>query len=297
MERPEWASFFTDDDWAAFLRTVHGKLERLGLQGEIDEHGTLTFPGEEGQYGLANLAQKCQGEDRGDWDEIVADHFRQLIATQARDSESLGFDEASPLLRLRIWATEDMPAGARVVARELADDLVLVLSLDLPESVATVSPEQVEEWGRDEDELFAIAGDQTRAEPDIEIERMEAAGGGEIVFAASDSFFASSQILWPVRLLGDAMAEHGAIVAVPNRHLAVLMAIQGLELMEAVGSLGTFVGRRFAEGPGSISPHVYWVRDGHPLLRIPIEAGEEGVQVFAPDEFVELLNRLAEDDR
>ena len=297
MERPEWASFFTDDDWAAFLRTVHGELGRLGLRGEVDEDGTLTFPGEPGQYGLANLAQKCHGEDRGEWGEIVADHFRQLIATQARDTESLGFDEAAPLLRLRIWAAEDIPGDAPVVARELADDLLLILSLDLPDSVATVSPEQAREWDRDDDELFAIAGEQTREDPDLELQRVEHPGGVEVVLAASDSFFGASQILWPARVLGEAMDEHGALVAVPNRHLAVLLAIEGLGVMEAVGVLVRLVATRYEEGPGSISPHLYWVREGEPLLRIPVAMGEDGAQIFPPDEFVELLNRLAEDDR
>lgn len=295
--RPEWATFLTEEDWKAFLRTVHEALEQLGLDGEIDEHGTLSFPGGEGRYGLANLAQKCHGLPREEWPAVAADHFRQLIATQARDTDSLGFDEASPLLKLRIWAAEDMPPAARVVTRDLADDLLLVLSLDLPESVATVTPEQVEEWGRDEDELFAIAGAQTREDPGVEIERMEQEAGGEIVFAVGESFFAASQILWPARLLGDAMDEHGALVAVPNRHLAALLAIDGLRVMEATATLVPFLADRHEEGPGSISPHLYWVREGEPLLRIPVAMGDEGAQVFPPDEFVALLNRLAEDDR
>ena len=297
MGRPEWATFFSGEEWAAFVATVHAELGRLGLQGEIDEHGTLTFPGEAGQYGLANLAQMCRDTVRDVWPELVADHFRQLIATKARDTDSLGFDAAAPLLRLRIWAAEDMPADAPIVARDLADDLLLVLTLDLPESVASVSAEQVADWGRDEDELFALAGEQTREDPDTEFHRMEHPGGVDVILAASDSFFAASQILWPARLLGDAMDEHGALVAVPNRHLAVLLAIEGLGVMEAVGTLVPLVATRYEEGPGSISPHLYWVRDGEPLLRIPVAIGEDGAQIFPPDEFVELLNRLAEDDR
>ena len=83
----------------------------------------------------------------------------------------------------------------------------------------------------------------------------------------------------------------------PNRHLAVLLAIEGLGVMEAVAALVPVVAKRYEEGPGSISPHLYWVREGEPLLRIPVAVGENGPQVFPPDEFVELLNRLAEDDR
>jgi hypothetical protein len=297
VPRPAWATFFDDEEWAAFLETVHEELARLGLNGEVDEHGTLTFPGEQGQYGLANLAQTCHGLPRAEWPEAAAGHFRQLIATHARDTESLAFAEASPLLKLRIWAAADMPPAARVVARELADDLLLVLSLDLPESVATVTPEQVEEWGRDEDELFAIAGEQTRSAEEVEVERIELTGGVELVCTVGDSFFAASQILWPGRLLGDAMREHGALVAAPNRHLGIALAIDGLRVMDAFATLVSFLAGRYDEGPGSISPHLYWVREGETLLRIPVAMSEDGAQVFPPDEFVALLNRLAEDDR
>ncbi|MDQ5808939.1 MAG: hypothetical protein M3320_09705 [Actinomycetota bacterium] len=289
--RPEWATFFSDTEWASFVDDV---LRAAGGEARVDEHGTLTVAGTEAQFGLANLAQKCNAAPRGQWAEVVEDHFHQLLASQARDTRVLTFEEAAPLLRLRVWARDDVPDGADVVEYDLADDLVVVLSLDLPESVATVAPDQLDAWGKDEMELFRLAGDQTRDDPLLEVAKIEV-GGVDVVYAVGDdSYFAASQILWPTRLLGDAFDPHGALVGAPNRHLAVLVPIPGMAIVDAIPPVAMLLAQRYADGPGSISPHLYWVRDGESMLRIPLEVSTEGANVHAPDEFVGLLNRLAE---
>ncbi len=289
--KPEWATFFSDTQWGSF---VHDVLRATGGGASVDEHGTLTVAGSDAQFGLANLAQKCNAAPRGRWTEVIEDHFHQLMASQARDTRALSFAEAAPLLRLKVWARDDVPQGADVVAHDLADDLVVVLSLDLPESVATVAPDQLEAWGKDDTELFRLAGEQTRDDPLLEVARIEVGGVGVVYALGEESYFAASQILWPTRLLGEAFDPHGALVGAPNRHLAVLMPMPGMAIVDAIPPVAMVLAQRYAEGPGSISPHLYWVRDGESMLRIPLEVTPEGANIHAPDEFVELLNRLAE---
>ena len=77
--------------------------------------------------------------------------------------------------------------------------------------------------------------------------------------------------------------------------MAVFVPIDGAELVEVISGLATFVHSAYIEGPGSISDDLYWWRP-EGLVRLPAEVGEGRVEFFPPDEFVELLNRLSEED-
>lgn len=278
-----------------FLADVRGALDALGLRYEIGD-GLVTFEGSALQAGLANLEQMWTQAEPGDRRELVAEHFRGLLAAEARDSESLPGDDALPLARVRIWAREDVPADFPLIARPLADDLLAAVVLDLPESVTSVKPEQADAWGVDQDELFERAAAQTRADPDLEVERFEVDRGATVTWAESGSFFAASRVLWPEDLLGAPAGEHGALLAVPNRHLVGAHAIEDLRVVAVVQTMLGFAARRYEAGPGSISPHLYWWRP-EGLLRLPGEVDEEAIRFFPPDEFVALLNGLSEPDR
>jgi hypothetical protein len=293
---PEWASFLTPEEWQAFVAEVRRALDGVGLPYRLDPDGFVQFEGSPGQAGLVNLAQMCHASDRADWPELVRTHFRQLLAAEARDTETLGADEALPLLRLRLWPREQVPEGLDLVARPFADDLLAALVLDLPETVASVKPEQAERWGPTEDELFERAAAQTRADPDLEVARFEDEPGAAVVWAESESFFAASRALWPEDLLGAPPGEHGALLAVPNRHLAGAHAIEDLRVVGVIQTMLGFAARRYQEGPGSISPHLYWWRAGS-VVRLPAEVTGGSIQFFPPDEFVELLNGLDDPGR
>jgi hypothetical protein len=85
----------------------------------------------------------------------------------------------------------------------------------------------------------------------------------------------------------------GALVAVPNRHTMLYAPIADLTVVDTLQAMAILSQRRHAEGPGSLSPTLYWWRDGH-LLALPVEVDDDGVRFFPPNEFVEgCLERLA----
>jgi hypothetical protein len=81
---------------------------------------------------------------------------------------------------------EHQPATRRV-----SEDLQLVLAFDLPDRVTVVPREDVLEWGP-EDELFELALEQTRAEPGIELERIEVSDGEQVIVGANSTNFLPS---------------------------------------------------------------------------------------------------------
>jgi hypothetical protein len=291
---PEWASFFDREEYRTFLGLVDIALERQGHEEREWGDGVVQvlLDGEPHTLGLANLAQMVRGEPREDWEAIVGEHFRRLGEVR-RDSDDVPFEAAEPILKLRLWRREDLPEELDHVSRPFADDLVLMLSLDWPEAVTNVTSEQVAAWGRGEEKLFAIAERNTREEPDIEQDELVNGEGARAVVCFGDSFFASSQVLWPERYLGD-LPPDGALVAVPHRHMAWMYALTDVRALRVINEAAGWVHQVHVEGPGSISSQLYWFRPGRDVVRLPVEVSDATIRFSPPEEFVETLNGLAE---
>ena len=63
---PEWAAFFTPDEYKAFLDVVRAELGKGGEQYTIGD-GFVRVAGSDGELGLSNLAQLAHATERSAW--------------------------------------------------------------------------------------------------------------------------------------------------------------------------------------------------------------------------------------
>ncbi|CAA9531329.1 MAG: hypothetical protein AVDCRST_MAG85-3703 [uncultured Solirubrobacteraceae bacterium] len=290
---PEWASFFDREEYRAFLGVVDLTLEALGHERTWgDGVVEIEVDGEPVQLGLSNLAQTLRGAPHEEWNGLAAAHFGAV--TNQPDAGDMGVEEARAILKLRLWARDQLPENLELVAKPFADDLLVVLALDFPQSVTNAKPDHLAAWGLSEEQAFAIAERNTRAEPGLETEPAELGDGAVAWLTIGDSFFTASQVLWPEQTAGE-IPPNGALVAVPNRHVAWIHPITDLRVVGVVTTSAQWAHGNFVDGPGSISPHLYWWRPGE-VRRIQTEVTDDAVQITPPDEFVELLNQLGEQE-
>ena len=87
------------------------------------------------------------------------------------------------------------------------------------------------------------------------------------LIGAVESFFTATHALWAEELVGPP-SPHGALVTVPNRHTLLVHPILDLRVMSATNHMLELTRRMYAEGPGSISDGLFWLRDGT-LTRLP----------------------------
>ena len=198
------------------------------------------------------------------------------------------------MLRLRLYSRDTFVEGAdQFVLRDVADDLTAVLCYDLPSNVVTVTADTLPRWGVSADELYYQAlANQRRAEQRAAIEEIDV--GGAIVRAMTgDSYFVASNLL----LLNDFVTEEpplGVIAAVPNRHTLVWHPIIDGSALRALDAMVVMAASLHAEGPGAISPNLYWWKDGV-VRTLPTRETEEHYEFVPPDDFVdEVLEKLAE---
>ena len=298
--RPAWARFMSTDEWYAFARALIGELARRGHPYRVDDAVLWgRWGGDEDEaLGLTNLAQLCHASPSDTYAEVIASHFDALVAGRSDRALAgqLGGDLAAarPVLRLRLYSRDTFVEGAdQFVLRDVADDLTAVLCYDLPSNVVTVTADTLPRWGVPADELYYQAlANQRRAEQRAAIEEIDV--GGAIVRAMTgDSYFVASNLL----LLNDFVTDEpplGVICAVPNRHTLVWHPIIDGSALRALDAMVVMAASLHAEGPGAISPNLYWWKDGA-LRTLPTRETEEHYEFVPPDDFVdEVLEVLAE---
>ena len=299
---PDWAKFFTPDEYRGFLEDLSLELARRSLKFELGD-GTVHVapPGMEGSdYGLLNLAQTCHATGRSEWPSTIREHFdnafRSSRDAQEIDARAGALENVREWIKVRLYHTDYLSqmGDAGLIHRQPADGLIETLVYDLPGSVRTVPPDHAKAWGVGVDELFRVGLDNVRAEKPAPVLQTFDVGKGAVIRAlVGDSFFTASHILFLEEHL-DGTPEFGALVAAPHRHAALFYPITDMGVLAAVNSMIPIAFGMYQEGPGSLSPGIYWWRAGR-LMLLPTKVTAQSITFSPPDDFVaEVLNRLPE---
>jgi hypothetical protein len=219
-------------------------------------------------------------------------------ASSIRRSEfevvEMPYQDARSMLKVRLYP-ESMLQGhvdeAPVVARHLAPGLLAVVARDLPETVEAVPREHAAAWGIPDDELFRLGYANVAGQdlPQVQTRRLEP--GFELTTFSSESFFTTTNALWPDRYL-QVFPATGALVGVPHRHTVLVHPIRDFSALYAINLMLVSLDRMYHEGPGSLSPMLYWWRPGSFTL-LPGDVVDQQVRFSPPSEFVHVLNQLA----
>jgi hypothetical protein len=252
------------------------------------------------QYGLENVAQRCRPLPFDEWPMCVADHFGGILAAEEEqrlwDERCGDFAWVAPLLRLRFYPWDYLTDGRENLAlrRRDFDDTFSLVVADLPRTVMAVDPALTATWGRSADEVFGLALEQTLRECPIEWEQVDlgAEGGGAVLHVASaDHFFVTTHAL-RIGSRSDLLAPAGVLVAMPDRQTMLALPVAGNRLAAAIQQFVRIVLRRYQQGPGSVSPHLYWRRPDGTFATQRCELAD-GAPRFSPmPEFAAVLARL-----
>jgi hypothetical protein len=282
--RPDWAAPLNDAQFAEFCEHLRQTLAPRG-GGKLGE-GFVTVPGHPTKYGLTNLLQTWTRAEPASRAQLVALHFQNLFEAEATAPPTPA--ELLRLLRPRV-RNRDQPGAVTVpsLSQTIAEGVDAVLCVDLPTAVSNLMPDEMVATGRTMPELWQLAISQIDDGLPVSEEDL---GDGVTAFVG-DSFFVASRVLDLEHFAGE-VPEHGALVAIPHRHL---MIVHPIETTRAVKALSTMLGAAvhfFAQGPGSIVPYVYWWRHDRSLLRIASVVRDGRTFVVPPDELIAVLNAL-----
>ncbi|MEV6177251.1 immunity 49 family protein [Streptomyces sp. NPDC052015] len=245
------------------------------------------------RHPLTNLARWCRDAPEETWPELVRQHFTRL------ESASRGDEDAQELLRhtrLRLLPSDALPSDAvghfRYV-RPVAEDLLAALALDTPESVRILADADVARAGLD---ALRAAGRANLLAAPVEYTPVPGPSGALLHSVHGDSHFVASKALVLPELVrevtGRDLPEAGALVAVPTRHLLAFHPIVDGTVVDAVNDLGAYAFGAYQDGPGALTPRLYWWHRGRLVCLTSFDHDSRTLSVVPPPELLDLMKRL-----
>ena len=294
---PEWAALFESHEYLAFIGAIKAYFNKKNLQytltdGVIEiENNPFGF----GKLGLGNLTQSCKQHEPQEYERLVAQHFDGLDVAHAFNAQFQenvhDFESVKQYIGMRLYASSyvqhfDKPIHTGYM---FAEGIFALLIYDLPHSVMNVQHSEMLQWGKTRDELFAIAKANSRVKYPPQFAQHEI-GETEIWVTHADHFFTANTAFF--------LAEHpelvgseGALVALPHRHTAIFYPIEDMKIVAALNTMLQMAYGMNAEGPGSLSPHLYWYNNGV-FTDLPYSIQGQSLDFAPPAEFVAMLERL-----
>ncbi|MFB6873983.1 immunity 49 family protein [Streptomyces sp. NPDC056323] len=188
-------------------------------------------------------------------------------------------------------------AGSLRYARLVADGLVFAYALDRPTDVRLLTDPDVERVGREE--LGRAAYENLMRVP-VTHEKVPVEGAilhslyGDSHFVGSQALFLSAAVR---QATGESLPHAGALVVMPSRHNLVYHPITDGTVPDALNALAAYALGAFEDGPGALSPRVYWWHRGSLTSLTVIDENTRSFSIQPPPELLGLMKGLVRLDR
>ncbi|WP_326766125.1 immunity 49 family protein [Streptomyces sp. NBC_01591] len=188
-------------------------------------------------------------------------------------------------------------AGSLRYARLVADGLVFAYALDRPTDVRILTDPDVERVGLEK--LGQAAYENLMRVP---VTHEEVPFEGTVLHSFyGDSHFVGSQALFlsaAVRqVTGESLPHAGALVVMPSRHNLVYHPIADGTVVDAVNGLASYALGAFEDGPGALSPRLYWWHRGGLTSLTAIDEDTRSFSIQPPAPLLGLMRGLVRLDR
>ena len=298
---PVWARPLGRQGYRSFLGLIESYFANRHISVAIDDEEGLVKPDQStfpysSTFGLQNIAQLCQKADRDEWHDLITAHFDSIFEVNDRETalpvQMEDFTKVKSKIRGRLYPADVVNHATDIVQRPGPEGTLEVVALDLPSTVRTVSRSEALSWGLDPEDLFEIGRRNLRLTGKLKPNTIQLEPGTALTIYTGDPFYAASHAL----ILEDYIPEenqHGVLLGVPKRDIMIVHPIMNIGAMEAAGAMLQVIVGMHRDGPGSISPNLYWYHDGH-FTVLPYELEDRSLRFLPPDEFAELLDELGE---
>jgi hypothetical protein len=246
------------------------------------------------QYGLANLSAVCRNNEGGtqNWPEIISRFVASATASAGQPNELEHWSAAEILASTycRVMPAADVHA-TMTYGSVVAPGLVQVFNLDLPETVRFFTDENVARCGVP---ALMEAGMQNLSSVHVDERRTLGNSDSKIEILWGESYFIASLIL----ILDEVLARYGhrldpevgAFVAVPTRDLLAYHVLQDANVVHSLQRLAHLCVAEYSDGPGQLSPSVYWWRPG--VIERVSALTDDGLEIEVGADLAQVLNRL-----
>lgn len=300
-ETPTWARVLGPQGYHTFVALVENYFASRQITVQLDMKEGLLRPQvndaeQSSVFGLQNIAQACSQADRDQWHDLIHSHFDCIFAA-SDDQNALridvsDFDKVRDNVRARLYPLELEQQSVETVHRDGPEGTLEVIVVDLPKSVRTVSRSEAAEWGMSRDALFELGRRNLAERTSVQMHTVEIQAGIELLAFMGDAYYAASHaLILDQHVPGD--LPHGALVGIPRRDVLLVHPIRNIGAADAISSMLQAILHWHAEGPGSLSPLLYWYRAGE-FVTLTYTIEDNALDFTPPLEFLDMLKMLSE---
>jgi hypothetical protein len=218
-----------------------------------------------GKVALDDLRARCLLLPRKQWEDVLVEALQALALARESRADLADLAVAGPLLRTRVQSEGSVLADDGVHAR-LCDGLVEVLQVEREGALSPVPARVAEGWGVPVDELLVRGRAQVLQAEQPTVEPVDLGAEG-VVAVQTTGPWAASQLHRLGELVGE--TDAGSLVALPTRHLLLAAPLRTRPgALDAAQALLLNAERLWQDGPGGLSPDLYWVRAGQ-VVHLP----------------------------
>lgn len=296
---PPWAYNLDAQAFHTFIALVERYFAERHIPVQVRVEEGVVQPklgpfGHTSVLGLQNVAQSCAQVAVERWPSLIAEHFDCIFAVSG-DQNALtvdvgDFSKVSERLRARLYPLDLLSQSVETIHRPGPEGTIEVIVLDLPTTVRTISRSEARSWPIETEELFEIGRRNLRAAGLLEHTPVVAQSGVEVYLYSGDPYYAASHVLFLDTYLPNDL-PHGALVGIPRRDVILLHIIRNIGVTEAIGMMLQAIIGMYADGPGSLSPNLYWFQHGQ-FDMLPYTLDDNMVDFSPPPDFAWLLDRL-----
>lgn len=189
-------------------------------------------------------------------------------------------------------------AGDLRYARVVAEDLVLAYAYDGPTSVRILTDHDL---ARDGLEDLGQVAHANLADVPVTYDEVPMEGRGTLHSVYGDSHFVATKALYlsdlALRVTGKSLPRAGALVVVPTRHLLAFHPIADGSVVDAANDLASYALGAYEDGPGSLSPRVYWWHRGGLTSVTVFDEGTRTLSLQPPPRLLGMMKGLVRLDR
>lgn len=288
-------AFPSPSDQQLFLRLVldyfasrNRPVQFCPEQFAIEEGGVL--------HGLRNLAQTCLQWPAAQWPERITEHLdKNNVGEITHELLSMASGEPAQILkklRVRLHPQEFLGDDLKreIVHRNDLAGLHSVLMLDLGPSLCAVPVPLAAGWGMSPAQLFAAAIANLRELPLVRANRPLPGVPIDGIHALQGDDCVGSLVLAPELL--PPSGPHGSVLALPRRTELLCWPLRHRRDLAAIEFLAEVAHGMFQQGPGSLTPHLYWRRPDGRYERLQTSKKGDRVRLASTTSFAAVCSAL-----
>ena len=177
----------------------------------------------------------------------------------------------------------DLGIDPSLVGLAAAATVVVDSTVRPPRGERTVVTDDATRWPVTTDQLFAVGREGVRADGPLECDVIDDTG---IRVLEGATFYAATHLVWLESYLDP--GPYGALAIAPTRSTIAACPIRKDTAEITAERLRAFAGDAHEDGPGSLSPDLFWWREGRMSL---LERANTGPAAL-PDEFLRFVASL-----